>query len=250
MKDKDLIIFDIDGTVTPSKSAMTPGMAKALTELLKEKKVALIGGGFYKQLEKQLLKKLKAPKKSLENLFLFPANSTIFYRFKKSKWQKIYSRDLKKEEKEKVSQAFRAVFEKHGYKKPAKTYGKIIEDRGSQITFSALGQEAPISSKKYWNINKDVRPELVKSLKKTLPDFEISRGGLTSIDVTKKGIDKAYGIRQIRKTLNIPIKKMVFIGDALYPGGNDYAAKKTGIRCIKVSGPEETLKIIKKLIKR
>ena len=74
-------------------------------------------------------------------------------------------------------------------------------------------------------------------MQKELPAFEVRRGGLTSIDVTQKGIDKAYGVRQIEKVLKIPIKEMVFIGDALYPGGNDAAAKKTGVQTIATKRP-------------
>jgi len=77
---------------------------------------------------------------------------------------------------------------------------------------------------------------------------EVRTGGLTAIDVTQKGIDKAYGVRQIEKVLKIPIKDMVFIGDALYPGGNDAAAKKTGVQTIAVKGPADTIAIIKKIL--
>jgi hypothetical protein len=89
---------------------------------------------------------------------------------------------------------------------------------------------------------------MAKMLQKRLPALEVHSAGFTSIDVTKKGIDKAYGIRKIEKILRIPVKNMVFIGDALYPGGNDYAAKKTGIQCLAVKGPEDTKKIIRELI--
>jgi hypothetical protein len=47
----------------------------------------------------------------------------------------------------------------------------------------------------------------------------------------------------------MPIKKMLFVGDALFPGGNDYAAKKTGIGCVRVYGPGDTEKLINELIK-
>jgi HAD superfamily hydrolase (TIGR01484 family) len=145
--------------------------------------------------------------------------------------------------------AFADTFARTGYSHPKKIWGKIIENRGTQITFSALGQKAPVAAKEKWHANHEVRPQLMKIMKKMLPKFEVRSGGLTSIDVTQKGIDKAYGVRQIKKVLNIPIRDMVFIGDALHPGGNDYAARKTGIECIMTSGPDETRKIIEKIIK-
>jgi hydroxymethylpyrimidine pyrophosphatase-like HAD family hydrolase len=124
----------------------------------------------------------------------------------------------------------------------------VIEDRGSQITFSALGQEAPVKAKAAWNKKSDTRRALMKIIQKELPQFEVRRGGLTSIDVTQKGIDKAYGVRQIEKVLKISMKDMVFIGDALYSGGNDAAAKKTGVQTIAVNEPKDTIAIIKKIL--
>jgi phosphomannomutase len=69
-------------------------------------------------------------------------------------------------------------------------------------------------------------------------------GGATSIDVTKHGIDKAYGIRKLRDVLGIRIDQMLFIGDALFPGGNDYPAKQAGVQTIQVRDPEETKRVI------
>jgi len=73
--------------------------------------------------------------------------------------------------------------------------------------------------------------------------------GLTSIDVTKKGIDKAYGIRQVQKRLSIPIRKMAYVGDALYKGGNDFAVVKTGINTVQIADVEETKYLIRKICK-
>ena len=73
-------------------------------------------------------------------------------------------------------------------------------------------------------------------------------GGTTSIDITKTGIDKAYGINKLKEILNINISEMLFIGDALFEGGNDFPARKTGIDCIQVRDPEETKRIIETVI--
>lgn len=89
---------------------------------------------------------------------------------------------------------------------------------------------------------------MAKLLQKKLKKFEVRVGGITTIDVTQKGIDKAYGVRQIEKTLRIPTKDMVFIGDALYKGGNDAAAKKSGVQTMATTGPAHTISIIKKIL--
>lgn len=248
LKSKKLIIFDLDGTLTESKAPMDEKTSALLSGLLKKKMVAIIGGGKYEQFQKQFLPYLRASKEELKRLFLFPTNSTAFYRLSGSTWKRIYHRDLSRQEKKKIFDAFDVTFKKHNYKHPKNIYGVLIEDRGSQVSFSAHGQLAPMKVKEMWNKTKDVRPQLMKTLSKLLPQFEVRRGGLTTIDVTRKGIDKAYGVRQIQKALGIQIKDMLFIGDALYPGGNDYAAEKTGVECIQVSGPKETHRIIKLLM--
>jgi hypothetical protein len=249
LSQKSLIVFDLDGTLTESKAPLRPDMARALAALLAQKKVAIIGGGSYEQFKDQFVGHFQCSPALFKNLFLFPTTSTSFYRYQRNDWKKVYRKVLKPAEKKKIMSAFAHAFAAAKYVPPKKAWGRVIEDRDSQITFSALGQKAPVKAKAAWNKKNDVRPALMKIMQKELPTFEVRRGGLTSIDVTQKGIDKAYGVRQIEKVLKIPIKNMVFIGDALYPGGNDAAAKKTGVQTIAVKGPKDTKRIIKKILK-
>jgi phosphomannomutase len=255
VKEKDLLVFDLDGTLAPSKSKVDKEMGTLIEKLIKVKKVAVISGGKIEQFKMELLDPLKSHKVNWENLFLFPTCSTAFYKFQKGKWKKVYAHTLKKKEITKIKNAFNIAFKKINYEHPKKVYGEVIEDRGTQVSFSALGQEVVsllgkrgIRMKEEWARNSDVRPKLIKILKPLIPGLEARIGGLTTIDVTRKGIDKAYGVRKIREILNIPITKMVFIGDKIMPGGNDYAALKTKIDYIPVGGPEETKKIIRKVI--
>jgi len=255
-KDKKLIVFDLDGTLTESKSNIDKEMSRLLCRLLEKKQVAVIGGGKYEQFKKQFLTKFRCPKQKLRRLYLFPTTSTSFYRNKKSGWKKIYEYKLPHVKRKKIIKAFERIFKELNYKHPKKVYGKIIEDRGSQITFSALGQDIVqklgkkgIAMKKEWRRkNQKLKIKISRRLQKLLPDFEVRAAGYTSIDITQKNIDKAYGIKQIKKQLKIPIKNMLFVGDALQSGGNDYAAKKIGVKCVEVSGPRQTKKIIKTLL--
>lgn len=253
---KDLIVFDLDGTLTESKAPLKKDMEKALIALLKTKKVAVIGGGSYEQFQSQFLGHFHCPRVLLSNLFLFPTTSTSFYRYNGG-WKKVYRRVLKNSEKKKILKAFDDAFKTVGYVQPRKVWGKVIEDRGTQMTFSALGQEVVsrlgvtkgVALKEEWHKkNGPMRLKIIRLMSKKLHSFEVRAGGLTSIDVTQKGIDKGYGVKQIEKTLHIPIKRMVFIGDALYRGGNDAAAKKSGIETIATKGPTDTITIIKKIL--
>ena len=253
---KDLIIFDLDGTLTPSKSPLKADMADTLRALLKVKKVAVIGGGTYAQFRKQFVAGLKCPPQLLCNLFLFPVTATAFYQYDRG-WKMVYALKFSKKEKAEIKKAFREMFREVNYVPPAQTYEKVIEDRGTQITFSALGQDvvAVLGEKKGIQLKEawkkkytPLKLRMAKILTKKLPNFEARPSAFTSIDVTRRGVDKAYGVRQIEKYLGVPIRKMLFIGDALFAGGNDYAAKKTGVDCIAVKGPDETQKIIAKIL--
>ncbi len=256
LKQKKIIVFDIDGTLTPSKASADKEMIGLLLDLLNKKSVAIIGGGKYSLFQEQLTKQMPEADKRLEKLYLFPTNSTAFYRFN-GEWNKVYSHELSDEEKEKIKEAFKETFNKVDYQRPEKTYGIEIEDRGTQISFSPLGQEVVamlgenegVTLKEEWNKKYDsLRQKMREILQTLLPEFEVRAGGLTTIDVTRKGIDKAYGVRQIAEHLGVKIEDMLFVGDAIFPGGNDYAALETGIDYVKVKDPSDTKKIIRTLI--
>ncbi len=249
-KDKKLIVFDLDGTLTESKSDMDKETASLIGKLLEVKQVAVIGGGRYELFQRQFLTRLSVSPELLKNLFLFPTTATAFYRYSGNGWQKVYSQELSKEEKGKILSAFEKTFAELNYKHPEKICGELIEDRGGEMAFSALGQDAPLELKEKWNQeNPDIRSKMEEVLQNLLPDMEVKVTGLTSIDVTRKGIDKGYGLKQIEKYLNIPLEDMLFVGDAFFHEGNDEAALNTGVLCFEVSGPEDTKKLIEYLIK-
>lgn len=247
-KNKKLIVFDMDGTLTPSKRPMQPSMARLLKRLLERKFVAVIGGGRYEQFQRQFIGRAKFPRRLMANLTLFPTSAAAFYRWRNG-WQRVYARELPGRVKKKIFAAFKQVFSETGYQRPAKVYGRVIEDRGTQITFSAMGQSAPLRTKTLWRKkNNKLRTRLAELLARKLPELEVRLGGLTSIDITRKGIDKAYGIRQIKAATGIGIRGMLFVGDGIFPGGNDYAVVRTGVDYVKVRGPEEAKKVIRFLL--
>ena len=244
-----IVVTDLDGTLAPSKAAMDDEMSEIICELLSSKDMAVVGGGFYSQFQKQLIGSLKCPSEKLHRLYLFPTNATAFYRFGEQGWYKVYSEDLSEEQKKLVYSAFPKALELVGFKNPEKLYGSQLEDRGTQITFSALGQEAPLELKSAWDPDQKKRKAIKEQLDKLLNGFEIRLGGTTSIDITKTGIDKAYAIRKITEIFGYSKQEMVFIGDALYEGGNDYAVKLAGVESIQTSGPEETKSLLMRIMR-
>lgn len=254
-KNKKLIIFDLDGTLVETKSVMDDEMSDLFCRLLELRRVAIIGGGKYKLFKDQVVRRLNCPRELLGNLFLFPTTATSFYRFNRG-WKKVYFLELSKEERLMIKKAFREAFKEIDYKKPEKTYGPVIEDRRTQVTFSVFGQdlvkvlgEEGVRLKKEWrDKHTDIKLKLAKATQKRIPNLEVRAAGYTSIDVTRKGIDKEYGVWQIEKYLKVPIKDMLFIGDALFPGGNDSAALRTGVPCFEVKKVEDTKKVIRYLL--
>jgi len=242
---KRLIVFDLDGTLAESKASIDGEMAELLNSLLRIVKVAVISGGAWSQFETQVLAQLSGDER-LKNLSLLPTCGTKFYKYD-SEWELLYSEDFTKTEKQKIIGSLNQAIESSNCKEE-KVWGEIIEDRGSQITFSALGQKAPLDEKKKWDPDFTKRQKMKALLDKLIPEFSVRLGGTTSVDVTKHGIDKAYGIRKLRDVLGIPIPEMIFIGDAVFPGGNDYPAKEAGALSIEVKDPHETKRVIEAIL--
>jgi phosphomannomutase len=243
---KKLIVFDLDGTLAESKSSLDSEMSRLLHRLLAIIKVAVISGGDWPQFEKQFVSNLPNDERLL-NLSLLPTSGTKFYRYDQAGWKKIYSEDFTSDERDKILGSLKKAIGVAGFK-IKKVWGEQIEDRGSQITFSALGQQAPLDEKDKWDPDVSKRREIKSILEKFIPEFSVRTGGSTSIDITKPGIDKAYGIRKLRDLLGISIKEMIYIGDALYVGGNDHPAETVGVDCISVNDPDDTKRVVQTII--
>lgn len=251
IKNFEIIAFDLDDTLAESKTVLDDEMAGLLRELLAIKKVAVISGASFEQFEKQFLKNLFCDSEKMKNLFILPTNgASLFVSDMNGAWKQVYYHGLEEADKKSIFDAFEKTFRETNFEKPEKVYGILIEDRGAQVTFSGLGSEAPLSLKMDWDKDHLKRKKLVESLIKYLPDFSISIGGSTSIDITKNGIDKAFGLKKLLEYLNLDTKDMVYVGDALFPGGNDSSVFKLGVRTFSVADPgiEDTKKLIQNIL--
>ncbi len=242
---KKLIVYDLDGTLAESKSSLDAEMAARLHDLLGVIKVAVISGGGWPQFETQLLSHLPHDER-LVNLSLLPTCGTKFYQYT-GDWEKLYEEDFTTDQREKIMRSLTKALAVAGFK-IEKTWGEVVEDRGSQITYSALGQQAPLEAKNQWDSNYAKRKKIKALLDTYIPEFSVRMGGATSIDIAKPGIDKAYGIRKLRDILGISLKEMIYIGDALFPGGNDYPAEEAGVVSIPIRDPRETKRVTETII--
>jgi phosphomannomutase len=249
---KKLIAFDLDGTLAPSKSFLDDEMAVTLDKLLDHFEVCVISGGKLGQFETQLLKDLKTTPEKLQKLHLMPTCGTQYYLYDMptEKWKQVYAENFTEAEKKEIIAALEEGIEALGLREK-QVYGETIEDRGSQITFSALGQdivaelgEEGVRLKEEWDPDTSKKNKLRDYVAERIPKFEVRVGGGTSIDITKPGIDKAYGMRKLMDMLEIGKEDILFMGDRLQPGGNDYPVLEYGIDSIEVSDWKNTVQIL------
>jgi len=239
---KKLVAFDLDGTLAASKQPLEPDMAEALADLLGVVDVAVISGGDWPQFDKQVASRLP-DRADRTRLWLMPTTGTKLYTFREGRWSAVYAELFSDGEKKRIVEAFDTALKATGFV-PERSWGERIEDRGSQITFSALGQQAPLDAKEKWDPDHAKRRVIQADLKQRLPGLAINIGGSTSIDVTREGVDKAYGLKKLSEESGIALDAMLFVGDAIFPGGNDYPAKELGLDTVRVRDPQETLAVI------
>lgn len=245
-----LIAFDLDDTLAPSKSALDPRMLRVFARLLEHTTVAVISGGNFEQFEAQLLSQLEAadvPEAALERLHLLPTCGTRYERREAGTWHTVYREALSEAERDAAFAALREEAERLGLWEH-ESWGDILEDRGSQVTFSALGQRAPVAAKQAWDPSGEKKNRLRAAVAARLPELEVRSGGSTSVDITRRGIDKAYGMRKLAEQTGTPLGEMLFIGDRLDPDGNDYPVRAMGVTCHAVTGWEDTASYLEDLL--
>ena len=241
-----MFVFDLDGTLADSKSAINKNTALMLKILLDSFHVCIITGGNEEQIMTQVISNL--PEESnLSNLHLMPTCGSKYKRFVGGAWvytyQHILPLTLRKNVITRIEEEARSlgIWE-------SKIYGEIIEDRESQITFSALGQKAPLPLKEIWDITGEKRKILAGRLSPLFEDLDFRIGGSTSIDITKKNMDKSFGVLELMRINKLNKEELIFFGDRLEPGGNDYPVLSTGIKAVKVGSPEETFAIVNNIL--
>ncbi|WP_411721091.1 HAD-IIB family hydrolase [Mycetocola sp.] len=248
MSETRLVAFDLDDTLAPSKSPMDPHMSQILADLLEVVPVCIISGGQFAQFKMQAIDNLpQAGSAHLERLHLMPTCGTQYFRFEDEAWEQIYAENLTDHEKTRALAAVETRARELGFWE-SDTWGPILEDRGSQITFSALGQAAPVPAKQAWDPTGAKKNTLREAVAADIPDLEVRSGGSTSVDIARKGIDKAYGMKKLAELTGIPLDDMLFVGDRLDKNGNDYPVKALGVRCEAVDDWEDTARFIENLI--
>ena len=243
---KKLIGFDLDGTLAPSKSHFNPRMVALFNKLLENYQVLVISGGKFELFQRQFLTQITSEPHLLAKLHLMPTSGTRYYRYLKDEWVLQYAEDFTAEQKAKIINALQEGLNETGFN-DEKTYGDTIEDRDSQITLSILGQEIVaelgdegVRIKEEWDSDGKKKMKIRDIIAPKIPEFTVRAAGATSIDVTKPGVDKAYGMQKLMDATGVNKEEILYMGDKIIPGGNDYAVEEMGIECIAVRNWEDT----------
>ncbi len=243
-----MVAFDLDDTLAPSKTRLPEPMARTLAGLLERTQVCVISGGQFGQFQTQVVEALDEVQAArMDRLHLMPACGTQYYRLVEGQWTRVYLEALSEDEKSRAMAAVEQCARRLGLWEEH-TWGPRLEDRESQITFSALGQEAPVAAKRAWDPTGEKKLELREEVAALLPDLEVRAGGSTSVDITRVGRDKSFGIGELMSVTGLGLEDLLFYGDRLDVNGNDYPVKAMGVACVAVSGWQDTVAKLEALL--
>ena len=242
---KKVLAFDVDQTLNIAKTPIPPEIAELLTKCLDHFEICPISGQKFDQFIFQIVDQLKdATPKQLTHLHLFVAQGTQYYRYdaKKKDWKQVYNYPLTDEQVAKITEAIETAAKELGYWEEDKLAegDEIIENRLSQVTFSALGQKAGTEAKYAWDPDCKKREAIVKRCKELAPEFDYEIGGTTSINAITPGMNKVFGMTHLMEELNVEKEDILYFGDMTQPGGNDYPVVQMGVETITVRSHEDT----------
>jgi len=248
MKCPRAAIFDLDNTLAESFTPLSVETARGLSRLLGTLPLAIMSGASFERMQRYVLPTLPSETK-LGRLYLFPDTCARCFVWNDRGWVETYNSTFTSEQYDRAIRALADGMEKTGIVKDAPEWGDRVLARDSQITFAGLGVDAPADKKVVWDPDRVKRTELKAFLDPLLPDLDIRISSRTAIDITKRGVDKASGVRWLAEKLGLEPREMLFVGDDLKDGGNDAMVVPTGIRTRQVSGPSETAEVIEELIR-
>ena len=242
---KKVLAFDVDQTLNIAKTPIPPEIADLLTQCLDHFEICPISGQKFDQFLFQIVDQLKsATPEQLAHLHLFVAQGTQYYRYNvdKKDWDQVYSYPLTDEQVAEITEAIETAAKELGYWEEDKLAegDEIIENRLSQVTFSALGQKAGTEAKYAWDPDCKKREAIVKRAKEIAPAYDFEIGGTTSINAITPGMNKVFGMTHLMEELKVEKSDILYFGDMTQPGGNDYPVVQMGIDTITVRSHEDT----------
>jgi len=248
---KRILAFDIDQTLNIAKTPINDEIADLLVKCLDHFEICPISGQKFDQFLIQIVNRLKNPTpEQLSHLHLFVAQGTQYYRYENGDWKQVYNYPLTDEQVTKISQTIEQAARELNFweEDKLKPGDEIIENRLSQVTFSALGQHAGTEEKYAWDPDCKKREKIVARCKELAPEFDYEIGGTTSINAITPGMNKAFGMKHLLEELGAKKEDVLYFGDMTQPGGNDYPIIEMGIDTITVRNHEDTAFALKGIL--
>ena len=231
-------IFDVDGTLTPSRLPMTQDFSIFFSLWSMDNTFYLVTGSDIDKTKEQV------------PWYILERAQAVFTCCGNEMWRDdelIY--DNKFELSTKLKNSLEVVLMSSQY---PHRYGNHIEDRGSMVNFSIVGRDCTQEQRdeyfKYDN-EKGERKIIANAIKEKFPDLDAVIGGQISIDIYPKGNDKSQILDIIEQERLVPPSEYIFIGDGIENGGNDYPLAKlmeetNNCKYFQTEGPEQTMEIL------
>ncbi len=243
-----IAIFDLDETLALSLQIPSRRATEGLVALLERIPVCIMTGRKFEEVQSEFLDPLTISPHA-KRLYFMASGASKGFRFEEGAWREVFSHELTKGEREVIRRAIEETVEETNALKGLPCYGECYIDKGTMLTFAMLGVSIPEDAKRSWDPGNVQRKKFWSVLAPKLPTYDVFMGGFSAIDITRKGINKAYGVKWLAEKLKIAPSDMLYVGDALYEGGNDAVVIPTGIQTRSVSGPEETLTVLDELLR-
>jgi phosphomannomutase len=223
------LFFDMDGTVTPSRSKIDPKMKNLLAEL--PAAVAVISGSHNEQMHFQI--------DGLPVIRMGQNGNHVIH----PELGELWNEPLTEAQKTEIMAHAQKVWDACTHEVPDKE--DLFEDRGAQISLSLYGHHADPATKKAFDGDFKKRKRLLEQFPFESEDLEVKLGGSTCLDYFPKGKNKGYNIARLITQLNWNKDECIFFGDALFPGGNDETVVGV-IETVQVDSPEDCYNKLKR----
>ncbi len=258
-KQKPVVLFDMDGTLTPPREKINNDVINSLKQLSTFAKIGIISGSDLEYIEEQCAAMFCVGGVDINAVDLLPCNGTKLLRWNNTSYQMIHEADMLQEiGKNTYKQILTKIFDWQA--QITRLYpdlpftGTFVQYRGSLLNWCPIGRAASLEQRKDWNkwdqdwrIRVTYSEELRKFLDILPKKITVALGGSTSFDIYPEGWNKTYGLQHYAG------EEVFFIGDKCEPGGNDwhiYEELQPAGRSWKTSGPEETVQLIGDIIKK